>query len=104
MFHFPDAKQIQECVYSHPILAKEYYLEKGVTKAIAELAAERFTNGYRTELGLKTGVMFMINHLEAGKDGFSGKLLPTFEYSLIDWNQIAMCVERVLIESANKKN
>ncbi|MCH9625626.1 MAG: hypothetical protein S4CHLAM123_08020 [Chlamydiales bacterium] len=47
--------------------------------------------------------MFIINHLEEGKDSFSEKPLSTFEYSLIDWNKIAMCMEQTLIGYVNKK-
>lgn len=102
--HFPDAETMTQYLSNHPLLKMDYYQEKGITKAIAELAAARFANSDKVEMGVKMGTMLLINDLQAGKDGFTGKALPNLGKlglpSMI-WAQISMATESALIDCAN---
>lgn len=102
--HFPDAATITQYLSNHPLLKMDYLQEKGITKAIAELAAARFANSDKVNMGVKMGTVLLINDLQAGKDGFTGKALPNLGelgLSLTVWTQISMATELALIECAN---
>lgn len=101
--HFPDVKTMTQYLSNHPLLKTEYFLEKGITKAIAELAAERFADSDKVEMGVQIGAMLLIHDLQAGEDGFTGKPLPNLGKlglpSMI-WAQISMATEAALIDCA----
>ena len=42
--HFPNADTMTQYLSNHPLLKINYFQEKGITKAIAELAAARFAD------------------------------------------------------------
>jgi len=89
---------------NHPLLKPDYYQEKGITKAIAELAAERFADSSKVEMDVKIGAMLLIIDLQTGKDGFKGKRLPNLgklELLSMFWTQISMATEKALIDCAN---
>jgi hypothetical protein len=101
--HFPDQKTVAESLSDHPLLKTDYFEEKGITKAIAELAAERFADRDLVEMGVKMGTTLIIYDLHTGKDGFSGKPLPNLGKlglpSMI-WTQISMSLEKALLDCA----
>lgn len=104
--HFPNAQTMKACLCDHPLLAMDYYKEKGITKAIADLASERFANSDKVEMGIKMGTMLMINDLQEGKDGFTGKSLPNLGKLGLPpmvWAQISMATESALMDCAAKK-
>ena len=105
LLHFPNAETMKTYLCKHPLLKMDYYQEKGITQAIAELAAERFADSDKVEMGVKMGTMLMMNDLQTGKDGFSGKVLPNLGKlglpSMV-WAQISMATEEALIDCANQ--
>lgn len=78
-FSFPDADKMIQLLSNHPMLKNEYDDKKGITKAIAELAAERFANAEKTMPGLNSGAALLIYDLVTGRCGFTGKTFPIFE-------------------------
>lgn len=101
--HFPDAKAIKTNLCTHPFLNMPYYQEKGVTKAISELAAERFANQTIVPLAIEMGSNQIIMDLLAGEDGFTGKPLPNLGKLGLDnkvWTQLLMSTEAALLECA----
>lgn len=103
-FHFPDAVTMVQYLSNHPLLKTDYFEEKGITKTIAELAAERFAENDLVETGIQIGTMCLIDDLKTGQDGFTGKPLrnlrklelpPTF------WMMLAMATQQALIDCAN---
>ena len=103
--HFPNAQTMRECLCKHPLLAMDYYQEKGITKAIADLASERFADSDKVAMGVKMGTMLLINDLQEGKDGFTGKPLPNLGKLGLPstiWTQLSMATEKAIIDCANK--
>ncbi len=102
--YFPDSVTMTQYLSNHPLLKQNYYQEKGITKAIAELAAERFADCGEREKGVKIGTVLLINDLQAGKDGFTGNPLPNLGklgLSSMFWTQILMATEQALLDCAN---
>lgn len=102
--HFPDAVTITQYLSNHPLLKTDYYQEKGITKAIAELAAARFADNDIMETGVKIGAMLLIIDLLKGIDGFTGESLPNLGKLGLPpkfWTLIAMATEKALIDCAN---
>lgn len=78
MLRFPDRNTIIEKLSINSMLKTDYNEEKGITKAIAELAAERFANSDKGEFGVKIEVHLLIKDLQSGKDSFAEKGIPDF--------------------------
>lgn len=76
LLHFPSAESMVSFLAEHPLLKTDYCEEKGVTKAIAELAAKRFADREKSEIGVRIGVLLMIRDLQEEKSGVAGKELP----------------------------
>ncbi|MBA3603906.1 MAG: hypothetical protein H0W50_09790 [Parachlamydiaceae bacterium] len=55
--HFPDANTMRQYLSDHPLLKMDYYQKQGITQAISELAAERFADREKVEMGVKMGTM-----------------------------------------------
>ena len=103
--YFPDAATLTKCICNHPLFKMEYYLqEKGITKAISELAAARFANTKKVDEGIKLGAMLLIYDLHEGEDGFTGKPLPNLGklgLHSVFWEQMALSTEKALKDCAN---
>lgn len=100
--HFPDAATMTQYLSNHPLL--KYYQEKGITKAIAELAAARFADSDRVDMGVEMGTMLLINDLQTGEDGITGEALPNLGklgLSPMTWTQISVATEKALTDCAN---
>lgn len=105
ILHFPDAKTMTESLSNHPLLKMDYYQEKGITQAIVELAAARFADSDKEEMGVKMGTMLIIHDLQTGTDGFSGKAVPNLGklgLPSMFWAQISMATEAALMDCAKK--
>lgn len=102
--HFPDADTMTQYLSNHSFLKTAYYEEKGITKAITELAAARFANSTKAETGVKLGTMLLIGDLLKGEDCFTGKELPNLgklELPPMVWTLVSMATEKALIDCAN---
>jgi hypothetical protein len=102
--HFPDAATITQYLSNHPSFKVDYCKEKGITKAIAELAAARFADREVSTVEVDVGATTMLIDLLRGKDGFSGEALPNLgELGLpsISWAQIDLATRAALIDCAN---
>ncbi|MBA3238180.1 MAG: hypothetical protein H0T62_07535 [Parachlamydiaceae bacterium] len=103
--NFPDVATMTQYLSKHPLLNTVYFQEKGITKAIVELAAERFADTEKVEMGVKLGTKLLVNDLITGEDGFTGKPLPNLGKlglpSMI-WAQISMSTEKALLDCAKK--
>lgn len=100
---FPDASTIARYLSDHKLLNTDYYKEKGITKAIAELASERFADSDKTEVGIEMGIALLILDLQKGRDGYTHKLLPNLgklELPPMVWIQISQATKRALIDCA----
>lgn len=103
--HFPDANTITQYLTNHPHLNIGYYQEKGITKAIAELAAKRFANKNTIEIQVKVEVGALVYDLLRGKDGYTGEVLPNFEkieWPQGLWNPLSTATINALLECAKK--
>lgn len=101
--HFPKAHKMIEFLTHHALLNTAYLQEKGITQAVANLAAKRFANCERAEMGVKLGSILLITDLQAGKDGFTGEALPDLgKLRLPDffWEQLADMTELALKDCA----
>jgi len=101
--HFPDAVTMTQYLSNHPYLNMDYFQEKGITKAIAELAAARFADSNKVEMKVKMDTMLLIYDLQRGKDGFTGKALPNLGKWLLPtiWTEVSTLTEKALIDCAN---
>ena len=102
--HFPNEAAVIQYLRNYPELKTEYYEEKGITKAVAELAAERFANSNKVEAGVKLGTALLIYDLQKGIDGFTGKPLPDLGKLGLPpmvWTQISTATEEALINCAH---
>lgn len=105
MLRFPDSNIITERLSNYPLLKTDDNLKKGITKAIAELAAERFANREKLEMGITWGTKLIINDLRLGKDELTGKHLPNLGKLGLDdiaWTLISMATEAALLDCAIK--
>lgn len=103
--HFPNAEIIKNYLSERPFLKINYFQEKGITKAIVDLAAERFADSEQTEMTVETGVRIMMNDLQKGKDGFTGKPLPDLgelKLNQIFWRQLLIGTQASLIRCAKQ--
>lgn len=103
--HFPSQQTLQHCLFNHRSLNLPYYREKGISEAIAKLAAERFADSEMVSDGVKLGAMLVIYDIRKGEDGFTGKPLPNFKKVGLDdmsWNFISMSTEDALLSCARK--
>ena len=101
--HFPSAEVMKSYLSKHELLNTDYNQEKGITEAVANLAAERFANSDKVEMGIKMRTMLMVNDLKCGKDGLSGKALPNLGnlgLSQVFWMTFSMSIEQALIDCA----
>lgn len=49
--HFPNAETMTKYLSDHDLLKFDYYKEKGITQAIVKLAAERFADSDKVDMG-----------------------------------------------------
>jgi len=96
--HFPSAEVMTKFLSNHELLNLDYYQEKGITQTIAKLAAERFANSDKVEMGIKMGTMLIVNDLQQGEDGFTGAKLPKIELPKMSWVQLSMAIESALVD------
>lgn len=105
LLHFPDAAAITKYLSEYPLFKIDYFLEKGITKAISELAAKRFTSIKTAEMGVQMGTACLIYDLQIGKDGFTGEPLPNLGklgLSPMIWASISRATEKALLECAKQ--
>lgn len=103
MLRFPDRNTIFEKVSINLLLQPDCNEEKGITKAVAELAAARFANSYKEELGVKMEVHLLIKDIQSGK--IRAKEVPnlcTLEWPTIVWQQISIATQNALLDCAEK--
>ncbi len=103
--YFPDANTMTQYLSNHPLLKTDFYQENGITKAISELAAERFANSEKVEMGVIMGIMLLMHDLHEGKDAFTGKSLPNLGklgMPSIMWAHISESTQKALLDCANK--
>jgi len=102
--HFPDAKKMTDYLSQYPLINNEWHVEKGVTKAIIELAVARFADtANKGEMGIELGAKLLIGDLRRGKDGFTGEALPNLgklEISPEEWNLLIEGTKYALIDCA----
>ena len=102
-YHFPNAEVMTRYLSEHQLLNSDYNREKGITEAVAKLAAARFADSEKVGLGIKMGVQLMINDLQNGVDGFAGEQITKLDgYPPQFWMVFAMNLEQALIDCANK--
>lgn len=104
---FPDEASLQAMLFKHKLLNTDYNKEKGITKAVAELAAKRFANRELVEMGVEMSTMLLVHDLLEGKDGFTGKSLTNLgELGLPDffWNTFSISIEKALMDCAKNSN
>jgi len=100
---FPSSRTIMDTLAKQDWLNEPYFQEKGVTKAVAELAAARFANRDVASAGVDMGVMLMMYDLQTGSDGFTGQTLPNLGklgLPAIVWSQLTMMLKETLLECA----
>jgi len=105
--NFPDAKTIKSTISNHQLLGKSDYQQKGITQAVAELAAERFTNCQMYELEIGTRAMLIVDDLRSSEDSVTRSPLPDFRrlgLSDGDWVEISEAIEQVLLNCAAMAN
>ena len=105
LIHFQDANTITRTLSSHPLLKLEYFEEKGITKAISDLAGKRFAKKECSEPSVKIGTLLLIEDLKNGKDGFEGDSIPNLGklgLSGSTWMQISMNTEKALLDCGEK--
>lgn len=109
LLRFPDSNTIFEKVSINLLLQPDYNEEKGITKAVAELAAARLANSYKEEhsykeeLGVKMEVHLLIKAIQSGK--IRAKEVPnlcTLEWPTIVWQQISIATQNALLDCAEK--
>ena len=100
-FHFPNATEIQNCINNNPVLNSSYNQQKGITGAIAMLAAQRFADSEKKEEDIKLSVTLMFNDLRKGFDGFTGKNITKIDLSL-QGEILSICVEKALRSCARQ--
>ncbi len=104
VLHFPDAATMIQYLSNHPLLSMKCNQEKGITKAVAELAAARFADSDKSEMDVKMGTRLLINDLRTGEDRFTGKALPDLVKLGLPpkfWVQISMATQLALTHCAN---
>lgn len=99
--HFPSAEVMTKYLSNHKLLTLDYYKEKGITDTVSKLAASRFADSDKIEMGVKMGAQLIAYDLKEGEDGISGEkitkidgLPPAF------WIQFSMGLEAALIDCA----
>ncbi len=101
--HFPSAEVMTKYLSEHPLLSLDYYKEKGITETVAKLAADRFADSDKVEMGIKMGVELIAYDLQNGEDGFTGtKITKINGMSPMFWIQFSMGLESALIDCAKK--
>lgn len=101
--HFPSAEVMTNYLSEHPFLSLDHYKEKGITATVAKLAADRFADSDRFEMGIKMGVALIAYDLQNGEDEFTGaKITKINGMGPMFWMQFSMGLESALIDCAKK--
>lgn len=98
---FPNADMMKHYLSNCPALNSACSQNIELSKAIVELAVERFAGKQKTVIAIKTGTMLLINDMQTGKNGFTGKALPNFrQFTLppLTWHKITEATEEALLE------
>lgn len=102
-FHFPSAEVMTRYLSEHPSLALDYYKEKGITKAVAQLAAARFADSDKVEIGIQTEVALIVYDLQTGEDEYTGAKITKIDgLTPMFWKQFSRKLETILIDCAKK--
>ncbi|MCF7806149.1 MAG: hypothetical protein K9M07_02085 [Simkaniaceae bacterium] len=76
-YSFPKSNELKRCLGERSSLKDiPYFSEKGITQAVATLAAKRFQNSQKNDLGIGVGASLVVVDVARGVDGFSGEKLP----------------------------
>lgn len=70
---FPGKDDLQAFLASHDLLNTQYLQEKGLTKKIAEIAAERLADQEHTSASIDFAAKFIIQDIAQEVNGFTGE-------------------------------
>lgn len=101
MFCFPSQQRIFNYLHNHPSLRIDYYMEKGVTKAVAELAAKRFRNSEKNEMLIKLEIMILIHDFKFGMDRFTKEpllKLKKYNWKQENWDRLEDTLEQAIMD------
>lgn len=102
--HFPNEETMVRFLCNHNLLKMPFYQEKGITEAVAQIAAERFADSDKVEMGIKLGTQLIIYDLQNGEDGFTGKKLTKIDLPEVFWRQLSMGLEKALLDCAKENS
>ncbi len=82
-YNFPEEKKLKKCLLeTSTFLKNPYFVEKGLPDIVTGLAAQRFGDSKLVEDEVTIRVMYLIDDLKVGTDGFTGKPLPKIRAEL----------------------
>jgi hypothetical protein len=102
-FQFPNIQAMHQCVSNQGLLKDDYYQKKGVTKAIAEIGAQKIAHHKLREADIKLQVSLLISDLQTGKTIDPLEPVPDLEksgLSPLDWKKITLATELAFISCA----
>lgn len=106
ILRFPAKNTMIRFLSNHKLLNTEYNNEKGITIAIAKVAASRLSDRDLFETSVKLNSDYIINDLQTGRCGFTGKALPNLRKLQLDslvWSQTSRLLEEALIDCAKSE-
>lgn len=106
IYRFPKEEYIlKNFLNNYELLNTKLMKEKGITKAIVDLATERFKGGASTGKNLKNSVIGLINDLLIGKNTITNEALKVkfddLKLSGSFWDEVIIHTELALIDSTS---
>lgn len=96
LLHFPNAETLKQRLCQQRALATPYYQEKGITKAISELAATNFADQVLSTPGIQLKATLVVNDLHANPS----INLKTLNLAPPFWHQLTSQLADALLECA----
>ena len=97
---FPPAEILREHLFTKSFFKDPYYIEKGITEAVAKLAACRFASRVRFERGILLGATVMAQDIQAGKDPYKGVEFKVYNLLDTEWDALAERIKKALLDCA----
>ncbi|MBS0586235.1 MAG: hypothetical protein JSR76_08090 [Verrucomicrobia bacterium] len=99
-FRFPSEEILTKYLFEKSFFNDPYYIEKGITDAVAKLAGRRFAGGERYKKGVLFGAQMMAKDILAGKDAFDEVKFTVYPLSDLDRADLAGQINHALLHCA----
>ncbi|MBS0586236.1 MAG: hypothetical protein JSR76_08095 [Verrucomicrobia bacterium] len=100
---FPSQTILTEHIFEDSFFKNPYYVDRGITGAVAMLAADRFAGRDRLARGILLGAIVMAEDIRAGVDSFTHKEIIIDPLTEKEWEALPEQIKKTLLASVARR-